>query len=54
MILLIFLVTIEARKLIFCPNMGRYGNQLDQYVSMMYLADKVDRQLVLTPLIGKG
>ena len=35
----------------FCPNMGRYGNQLDQYVSMIHLSTSIDRQFILGPLI---
>jgi len=45
------LFTIESKLIMFAPNMGRYGNQLDQYVSMIYLADRIERQIILGPLI---
>ena len=44
-------MTIESKRIMFAPNMGRYGNQLDQYVSMIYLADRIERQIILGPLI---
>ena len=37
--------------LIFCPSMGRYGNQLDHYLSMIHFSRVVDRRLILPPLI---
>ena len=47
----LYLLTIESKRIMFAPNMGRYGNQLDQYVSMIYLADRIERQIILGPLI---
>ena len=38
-------------QIIFCPNMGRFGNQLDHYTSMLHLSKLVDRKLILSPLI---
>ena len=41
-----------VNDLIFCPSMGRYGNQLDHYLSMMYFTKSVGRRLILPPLIS--
>ena len=40
-----------GKEIIFCPNMGRFGNQLDHYISMLHLSKTVGRDLVLSPLI---
>ena len=43
--------TGHCRQIIFCPNMGRFGNQLDHYTSMLHLSKLVNRKLILSPLI---
>ena len=42
---------VIAKQIVFCPNMGRFGNQLDHYTSMLHLSKMVNRKLILTPLI---
>ena len=43
--------TGQCGQIIFCPNMGRFGNQLDHYTSMLHLSKLVNRKLILSPLI---
>jgi len=36
---------------VFCPCMGRFGNQLAQYLGALYFAKRLDRTLVLAPFV---
>ena len=46
-----FLYIVVAKDLIFCPCMGRFGNQLDHYISMLDFAKSIKRRLILPPFI---
>ena len=51
LLLLAFVTLSYAKNLIFCPCMGRFGNQLDHYLSMIKFAHDIGRRLILPPLI---
>lgn len=44
----------EKGYIMFCPCMGRTGNQLDQFVGMVGFAKLVDRTLILPKFISYG
>ena len=48
---LCLIYTALAKDLIFCPCMGRFGNQIDHYISMLDFSREIHRRLILPPFI---